>query len=191
MTLPVLSDCCGRWHRQHAHLGRTTTADDKMGTGGGLVVIDFSEQGNSAHFRGEGWSGQEPDRVWGIGPRSVLRVPLQSSGRSMMLEAELGPCHAPPEIVGQIVQVRVNGAVIGGSRVQALSVLRCEIDPALARPDGILEIEFECPGFYVPAGLGGSISAAPWRVRNCPASGISRPARREIGGWKTPEPVRP
>jgi hypothetical protein len=79
----------------------------------------------------------------------------------MMLEAELGPCHAPPEIAGQIVQVRVNGAVVGSSRLQTLSVLRCGIDPALARPDGLLEIEFECPGFYVPAGLGGSGDRRP------------------------------
>ena len=129
-----------------------------MGTGGGLVVIDFSEHGNSAHFRREGWSGQEPDRVWGVGPRSVLRVPLQSSGRPIMLEAELGPNHAPPEIDGQLVRVRVNGAPVGGIRLMALSVLRCNIDPALTRADGLLEIEFECPGFYVPAGLGGDSS---------------------------------
>ena len=132
-----------------------------MGTGGGLVVIDFSEWGNSAHFRGEGWSGQEPDRVWGVGPRSVLRVPLQSSGRPMILEAELGPCHAPPEIAGQLVHVHVNGVPVGGIRLTALSVLRCNIDPALARPDGLLEIEFECPGFYVPAGLGDSNDQRP------------------------------
>jgi hypothetical protein len=62
-----------------------------MGTGGGLVVIDFSEQGNSAYFRRDGWSGQESDRVWGIGPRSVLVVPIQSSGRSIVMEAEIAP----------------------------------------------------------------------------------------------------
>jgi hypothetical protein len=161
VTILVLPESFGRSRRDHATLGRTTTADDKMGTGGGLIVIDFSEQGNSAHFRGEGWSGQEPDRVWGIGPRSVLRVPLQSSGRPMMLEAELGPCHAPPEIAGQIVHVRVNGAAAGGIRLEGLSMLRCEIDPAVARPDGILEIEFEFPGFYVPAGLGDSVDQRP------------------------------
>jgi hypothetical protein len=125
-----------------------------MGTGGSLIVIDFSEQGNSAHFRAEGWSGQEPGRVWGIGPRSALRVPIQSSGRPMMLEAEIGPNHGPPEVTGQIVNVRVNGTVIGGVRLEALSVIRCSIDPVIARPDGILEIEFECPGFHVPAWLG-------------------------------------
>jgi hypothetical protein len=132
-----------------------------MGTGGGLIVIDFSEQGNSAHFRGEGWSGQETYRVWGIGPRSVLRVQLQSFGRSMVLEAELGPCNGPAEIGCQIVHIRVNGTAVGSARLEALSVLRCEIEPALARPDGILEIEFECPGFYVPAGLGDSEDQRP------------------------------
>lgn len=132
-----------------------------MGTGGGLVIIDFSEQGNSAYFRGEGWSGQEPDRVWAVGPRSALRVPLQSCGRPMTLEAELGPCHAPPDIAGQMVHVRVNGTAIGSSKLLALSLLRCTIDPSLCGPDGILDIEFEFPGFYVPAGLGDSVDQRP------------------------------
>ena len=161
MACPVPSASFGRWHRDRTNLGGNKTADDRMGTGGGLIVIDFSEQGNSAHFRGEGWSGQEPRMVWGIGSRSVLRVPIQSSGRPMMLEAELGPCRAPPEIAGQIVHVRVNGTTIGGIRLEARSVLRCGIDPALARPDGMLEIEFECPGFYVPAWLGVSGDRRP------------------------------
>jgi hypothetical protein len=124
-----------------------------MGTGGGLVVIDFSEQGNSAHFRGDGWSGQEPDRVWGIGPRSVLRVPMQSSSSPFILEAELGPCHSLPKIIGQIVRLRVNGVAVGSIRLETLSQLRCTIDPVVARPDGLLVIEFESPGFYAPAGL--------------------------------------
>jgi hypothetical protein len=159
--IPVQPEPFRRLDRDNASFGRKTKSDDKMGTGGGLVVIDFSEQGNSGHFRGEGWSSQESDRVWAIGPRSVLRVPLQASGRPMMLEAELGPCHAPPEIAGQIVHVRVNGSPVGGIRLEALSMLRCEIDPALSSPDGILEIEFECPGFYVPAGLGDSVDQRP------------------------------
>src|ERR1700722_2076168 len=101
--------------------------ENTMGTGGGLVVIDFSEHGNSAHFRGEGWSGQEKDRVWGIGPRSVLRIPIQSSGRSIILEAEIGPCHAPPAVTGQIVHVRVNGVALGGVRLESPAMVRCEM----------------------------------------------------------------
>jgi hypothetical protein len=125
-----------------------------MGTGGGLVIIDFSAQGNSAHFRGDGWSSQEPDRVWGVGTRSVLHVPIQSSGRTVILEAEMGPCHAPPAVTGQIVNVRVNGTAIGGIRLDTRSMIRCEIDPALTRADGILKIEFGFPGFHVPEMLG-------------------------------------
>ena len=121
-----------------------------MGTGGGLIIIDFSEQGNSASFRREGWSGQEADRVWSVGPRSRLRVPLQSSGRPMMLEAEMGPGQASPTPTGQIVRVRVNGELIGGTRLNVRSMIRCEIAPALCREDGILDVDFEFPGFYRP-----------------------------------------
>src|ERR1700726_2542159 len=104
-----------------------------MGTGGGLVVIDFSETGNSAHFRRDGWSGQEPDRVWGIGPRSVLEVPIQSAGRPVVLEAEIAPAVASPHVTGQLVRVRVNGISIGGVRIVSRTMIRCEIDPAAVR----------------------------------------------------------
>jgi hypothetical protein len=117
-----------------------------MGTGGGLFVIDFSEQGNSAHFRRDGWSGQEPDRVWGIGPRSVLLVPIQSSGRPIVLEAELAPAEPSPAITGQLVRIGVNGTAVGAVRIGSRTMIRHEIDPALLR-GGMLEIEFGFPGF--------------------------------------------
>jgi hypothetical protein len=122
-----------------------------MGTGGGLVVIDFSENGNSAYFRQEGWSGQEPDRVWGIGPRSVLAVPIQSSGRPIVLEVELAPGQSLPNIMGQIVRVGVNGTALGHVRIDGRSMIRTEIDPELARQDGVLNIDFGFPGFHRPA----------------------------------------
>jgi len=121
-----------------------------MGTGGGLVVIDFTGQGNSAHFRREGWSGQEPDRVWGVGPRSVLRVLIQSSARPMMLEAEIGPAVAPPAITGQIVRVQINGTPVGSVVLRTRTMIRCEIDPALVPADGVLYVEFGFPGFHRP-----------------------------------------
>ena len=120
---------------------------NSMGTGGGLVVIDFTKQGNAANFTREGWSVQEPDRIWGVGPRSVLRIPLQASLRTMMLEAEIGPLRAPPAITAQLLRVRVNGTMIGAMRLTERSMIRCEIDPALARHDGTQEIQFEFPGF--------------------------------------------
>ena len=119
-----------------------------MGTGGGLVVIDFSDQGNSAYFRRDGWSGQESDRVWAIGPSSVVSVPLQASGRAVMLEVELAPGEISRFITGQLVRIRVNGTAIGGARIGSRTMLRCEIDPALAGQQGELRIEFEFPGFY-------------------------------------------
>jgi hypothetical protein len=124
-----------------------------MGTGGGLIVIDFTDQGNSAHFRHGGWSDQELDRVWAIGPRSVLRIPIQPSGRSLLLEAEIGPAKAPPSISGQIVRIHVNGTAIGSVRLDTRSMIRCAIDPELVGEAGIVELEFEFPGFFRPDSL--------------------------------------
>src|SRR5579862_4473664 len=98
-----------------------------MGTGGGLVIVDFSEQGNSAGFRDDGWSGQEPDRVWAVGPRCRLRVPLRSAGRPVVLEAEIGPHVAPPRVTGQIVRVVVNGVAAGGVRLNTRAMIRHEL----------------------------------------------------------------
>ena len=131
-----------------------TAAASKMGTGGGLVVIDFTKQGNSAHFLRDGWSGQEPDRVWAVGPRSRLVVPIPTSGRAIILEAELAPTDPSPIAAGQIVRVRVNGSAIGGIRLNSRTMIRCEIDPAIAGHEGRLDIEFEFPGFYRPNSLG-------------------------------------
>jgi hypothetical protein len=132
-----------------------------MGTGGGLVVIDFSEQGNSAHFRRDGWSGQEPDRVWAVGPHSQLRVPIQSSGRPLMLEVEIDPCREPPMVAGQLVRVEINGTAIGGVRLDRPSMIRCEIDPAICGEDGVLDLDFAFPGFLRPGLLGISADDRP------------------------------
>jgi hypothetical protein len=131
-----------------------------MGTGGGLFIIDFSEQGNSAHFRRDGWSGQEPDRVWGVGPRSVLVVPIQSSGRPIVLEAELAPAAPSPAITGQLVRVDANGIALGAVRIGSRTMIRHEIDPALSR-DGMLEIEFGFPGFSRAGSFGVSKDDRP------------------------------
>jgi hypothetical protein len=124
-----------------------------MGTGGGLLIIDFSRLGNSAHFRGEGWSGQEDDRVWAVGPCAILRVPMQTSGRSLIVEAEMGPGRMLPEIGGQLVRVVVNGTALGWVRLDARSMIRCEIGAALTREDGILDVAFDFPGYFRPAAL--------------------------------------
>ncbi len=122
-----------------------------MGTGGGLVVIDFTETGNSAFFRREGWSGQEPDRVWAIGPHAVLLVPIQASHRPVVLEVELASGQPVPKIMGQIVRIAVNGTALGHVRIASRTMIRAEIAPALIGQDGSLKIEFGFPGFWRPA----------------------------------------
>jgi hypothetical protein len=116
-----------------------------MGSGGGLVVVDFSEQGNSAAFRVEGWSGQESDRVWGIGSRSVLRIPLQPSHRTTVLEVEIAPLQVPPLITGQIVRIRVNGTLIGVVRLEFRSMMRNRSRSTL--PTRLAGDRIRVPGF--------------------------------------------
>jgi hypothetical protein len=140
---------------------RSKTADQGMGTGGGLVVIDFSEKGNSAYFRREGWSGQEPDRVWAVGPRSLLRIPIQSSGRAIILDAEIDPRREPPMVMGQLVRVGINGTDVGSVRINRPSMIRYKIDPEIAGREGVLDLEFAFPGFFRPDLLGASGDSRP------------------------------
>ena len=121
-----------------------------MPNGGCLVVIDFSKEGNSEYFRRDGWSDQEPGWVWGIGARSQLRIPIEAAGSPLVLEAEIAPAVFQDLITRQIVRVQINGIALGGVRLDGRSMIRCEIDPALLRADGILEIEFGFPGFFRP-----------------------------------------
>ena len=117
---------------------------------GGFVLIDFAEGGNSAYFREEGWSGQERELIWGTGPRSRLRIPFQAAGQAVVLEADICPCRMHPEIAGQIVRIRVNGTPVGDTRLDERTLVQCEIDPAIAGTGGILEVDFEFPGFFRP-----------------------------------------
>ena len=127
--------------------------DAKQSRGGVLTIVDFGEHGNSAIYRREGWSGQEPRAIWGLGPRSVLRLTIQPTGRPVVLDAEIDPCRQLPNLRGQIVRVRVNGTAIGAARLDQRSMIRAWIPPSAQREDGVLEIEFGFPGFLRPKSM--------------------------------------
>lgn len=75
---------------------------------------------------------------------------IQSSGRPIVLEAELAPGQPSPNITGQIVRVAVNGTNLGSVRIDGRSMVRTEIDPVLICQNGVLKIEFGFPGFHRP-----------------------------------------
>jgi hypothetical protein len=162
----------------------------REGASGSLAVIDFSQNGNSASFRKDGWSAQEPDMVWGVGPRSSLRLTVHPYDQPLILEAEIDPCRNPPTIVGQFLRVAANRVAIGSARLLKRSVIRCEIQPEIAGEDGVLDIEFFFPGFLRPSRLrcsqdtrplSGSFSFVGVYTKTIYELGISRaPSRPDI-----------
>ena len=56
-------------------------SDRGIDLGGSLINIDFSENGNSALFRRDGWSGQEHSVVWAVGPHSSLGLTIAGFGQ--------------------------------------------------------------------------------------------------------------
>jgi hypothetical protein len=128
-------------------------SDQAVRLGGGLLNVDFSENGNSALFLRDGWSGQERSMVWAIGPRSSLALTIPAFGRPLVLEFEVIPCRYQPVPAGQIIRISVNGVLLGTARVMRLSMVRCEISPDLINETGSLTIDFDFPVFYRPSWL--------------------------------------
>ncbi len=163
--------------------------------GGAFVAIDFSADGNSACFRKDGWSSQEPDMIWAIGPRSTLRIPFQASGRAVVLEMDVAPCRKPPEIAGQYLRVRANGTPIGDTRLDVRELLCFEIAPEIAGTGGYLDIELEFPGFFQPRAMRFSVDdralSGAFRLVRAYTKDMAVPPLQDVSAAVAPRFVSP
>jgi hypothetical protein len=132
----------------------SNTSHQTKSRGGFLLSVDFSANGNSAAYRVNGWSDQEPGRVWAVGGTSTLRLPSVWDRTPLLLDLEMAACHRPPVIRGQILRVSVNGQCLGSAFLQGRSLLRCHLPAGILAGDGPIEVLFEHPGFTSQAMLG-------------------------------------
>lgn len=82
--------------------------------------IDFREGGNSGPCLRSGWSSQEKDHVWSLGPRSMFALPDLPRDTRIQVELEL---EGLPEFREQSLAI-----IIGNERVDGFIVTeRCKL----------------------------------------------------------------
>ena len=73
-----------------AAAGRQRPRDDwgRGRRGGGVFVVDFSRDGNSADYRTFGWSAQEESHVWSLRSDCGLRLPALAENTPIILDLD-------------------------------------------------------------------------------------------------------
>jgi hypothetical protein len=127
--------------------------------------VDFGADGGSAAVRGAGWSAQEPDSAWSVGPCSVLTMPAWPDDRAATLELDVTPCLAPPLVTAQYLCVRLNGVALGWQRIEGPARLRCPIRAGMIEPGVPVVLSFEHPGFLRLDRLGAGADDRPLALR--------------------------
>lgn len=112
-----------------------------------LLVVDFSAAGNSAYYRGQGWSGQERDFVWAVGGESRMSLPAVAARQALTLELAVNPALAGDMLQAQPLTVWVNGTPVGMVVLRGRSRVRFQVDPGLIKPNEPIALTFEHPGF--------------------------------------------
>src|SRR5882757_3061420 len=84
--------------------------------GGGVFVVDFHRDGNSAAYRTFGWSGQEATHVWSVLGSSGLRLPPPAENSSLVVDLDFNICSGRQLPTAAVVRVFANGHAIGAAR---------------------------------------------------------------------------
>lgn len=120
-----------------------------------LLSLTFGKHGNEANYLGNGWSGDEPDGRWMVGPGSEVWLEHPGSGHDLILELDVGVMAAP---FGQSQQRLVVGARNQGIAQVSVSrggELGFHIPASLVATPGPVRLLFVHPDFQRPMDLQG------------------------------------
>ncbi len=156
------------------------------------LVIDFSDQGNSAQYRLDGWHGQEPEQIWTNGTSSTMSIAFDKPGQRYKLEILAWPFVAPPKLPDQTLMISVGDVQLTKMYVRpGLNFLECEISPE----------HTETPQTTLHFGLPDAVRACdfhPGAEQRVLALAVRRitlkrclPAKMDEFGNKLPDPVSP
>jgi hypothetical protein len=120
-----------------------------------VLMVKFSAGGDSAKFRGEGWSWQESMHVWMVGQESRLTLPIALRGQEHTLEIELIPYISPPQVTAQRYQIRIGDRVLAQGEIRKPQAVMATIPGELALAPGI-EIIIHHPDAAAPSATGRS-----------------------------------
>jgi hypothetical protein len=110
-------------------------------------TVDFGGAGGRSPLLREGWSGQEPDGVWAIGPRSRIVLPASPASEAAVLVLDVTPCLVENLVNAQWLSVQVNGEPLGWQRIAGATRLRCRIPEGLIKAGHPIELVFGHPCF--------------------------------------------
>jgi hypothetical protein len=119
-----------------------------------LLEIDFSANGNSAAFLGDGWSGQEEFHRWTEGTRSALVLPSLFQCESWELQLRLWPHTETGRLDDQRLTVLVNETQVSTFSVACQSFLRCRVPVSVESQPLPIRIGFLHPDATSPLSLG-------------------------------------
>lgn len=117
------------------------------GRGGGVFVVDFHRDGNSAPYRTFGWSGQEATHVWSLQGRCGLRLPAPVERSPLVVEVDFGICTGKRFLRAAVIRVYANGHRIGSACATGWTRLRCELPVEMLDPGVPIDLQFEHPCF--------------------------------------------
>jgi hypothetical protein len=125
--------------------GTAMTTDTHLRRGGSLLLVDFTQHGNSAPYRLEGWSGQEQAHVWAVGEASSLRLPAPAQTGPLVMDLDVATPQVNDWSLAIVLRVTVNGTPIGAVRISGPTRVRCLIDRDLLPPCAPIDIRFDHP----------------------------------------------
>jgi hypothetical protein len=129
------------------------------------LAVDFSQAGASRPLLREGFSAQEPEFVWSIGPRSRILLPDAASSAAAVLLLTLAPCLVEGLVTAQYIKIQVNGQDVGWQRMTGPTRLRCRIPAGVIQAGRPIELVFEHPGFLRLDRLGKGADDRPLALR--------------------------
>lgn len=127
--------------------GAHATEDAESRQGGGLFVVDFHREGNSAAFRTHGWSEQEQGHVWSLQGSCGLTLPAVHAVTPLVLELDFGIPTGRPFVRASVVRVFANGHFIGSGRATGWTRLRCRIATEYIVAGEPIDLRIEHPCF--------------------------------------------
>jgi hypothetical protein len=119
------------------------------------IDILFGRSGNAAACLGAGWSGPEDGYNWSIEDRSVMTIAKPPAAQRYCLEMEVVPFIAPPAVIGQRMDVTVNGETVHRFDPLPRGTIECRIPGHLLDTNDRIEIVLEHPDAATPRDAAG------------------------------------
>jgi hypothetical protein len=119
------------------------------------IDVGFGLGSNLADIPREGWSGQEPDYTWSVGPQSMLLLPRPAPAESYELNLHLEPFVHEPEIALQRLSLQINGKPVFAARIPERVVLQIQVSRDVIQAQNPLRLVFDHPDAARPSDITG------------------------------------